>query len=66
MLALLNDNEIITFENDRYSDYVRQADIKYVNLNVAIKKVDSVRLCYAPLLRLPSVGASKKMMEEAC
>lgn len=52
MLALLNDNEIITFENDRYSDYVRQTVIKYVNLNVAIKKVDSVRLCYAPLLRL--------------
>ena len=68
LVNLLNNEELITFENGRFNDDIRQAVMKLVGLNVSIKKIDLViKAVLGTLtktnvdkLKLPSVGSQKK------
>ena len=73
LVNLLNNEELITFENGRFNGDIRQAVMKLVGLNVSIKKIDLViKAVLGTLtktnvdeLKLPLVGSRKKMVEEA-
>ena len=73
MIDLLNEKGIVTFSNGRYSHEIRKCIMNLVGLNVSIKKVTEVIKVVlgnltnidADKMRLPSVGAKKRFLEQA-
>ena len=73
LVALLQNDTVVTFADGRYTDEIREVIMELVSLNVSINKVnDVIEVVLHTLskkdvskLRLPSDGCRKRIMEEA-
>ena len=71
LIALLEDREVQTFQNGRYTNELREVIMELVSLNVSMNKMNDVISCVVRKLgnkeigRLPSAGMKARLMHEA-
>ena len=73
VIDIVNSEEVVTFQNGRFTNEIRRTVMELVSLNVSINKISEViKVVLGTLtntntsnLRLPSDGARKKIVEEA-
>jgi len=71
LIDILNDDEIVTFENGRYCDEVRETIMELLSLNVSMNKVNDVihtviqKLTKKSVGRLPSNAVKSRLLLEA-
>ncbi|XP_065641561.1 uncharacterized protein LOC136073625 isoform X1 [Hydra vulgaris] len=71
LVSLLDDDEVITFEDGRYSDDIRETIMKLLSMNVSINSVNEViivvlnKLAKKNISRLPSAAVKCRLMQEA-
>ena len=71
LIALLEDEEIVTFQNGRYCDEIREVIMELLSLNVSMNKVNDVirvviqKLAKKDVGKLPSAGVKSRLMQEA-
>lgn len=71
LIDILNDDEIVTFENGRYYDEVRETIMELLSLNVSMNKVNDVirtviqKLTKKSVGRLPSNAVKSRLLLEA-
>ena len=71
LVSLLQDDEIITFQNGRYCDDIRETIMELLNLNVSMNKVNDViklvlkNLAGKEVERLPSNAVKSRLLIEA-
>ena len=71
LIAILQDDEIVTFENGRYCNDIREVIMELVSLNVSMAKVNEVikvvlkKLAKKNVSHVPSVGTKSRFMLEA-
>ena len=70
-VTLLQDVEVVTFQDGKYCDDVREVVMKLLSLNIGVNKVDDVikvvlrKLAKKEVTRLPSTGTKCRLMQEA-
>ena len=70
-IDLLNDDEIVTFENGKYCDELRETIMELLSLNVSMNKVNEViktvinKLTNKSIGRLPSNAVKSRLLVEA-
>ena len=68
LLSLLEDDNVVTFEDGRYTNDIREVIMKLLSLNVSMKKVNSVikvvleGLAKKKVDRLPSAGVQTRIL----
>ena len=71
LIALLQDDEIVTFQDGKYCNDVREVIMELLSLNVSMGKVNDVikvvlaKLAKKNVNRLPSSGLKSRLMSEA-
>ncbi|XP_047136822.1 centromere-associated protein E-like [Hydra vulgaris] len=71
LVSLLDDDEVITFEDGRYSDDIRETIMKLLSMNVSMNSVNEVikvvlnKLAKKNISRLPSAAVKCRLMQEA-
>nr|XP_047144798.1 uncharacterized protein LOC124818272 [Hydra vulgaris] len=71
LVSLLDDDEVITFEDGRYSDDIRETIMKLLSMNVSTNSVNEVikvvlnKLAKKNISRLPSAAVKCRLMQEA-
>ena len=71
LVTLLQDDEVVTFQDGKYCDDVREVVMKLLSLNVDVNKVDDVikvvlrKLAKKEVTSLPSTGTKCRLMQEA-
>ena len=71
LISLLEDSEIVTFQDGRFSNDIREVIMELLSLNVSMAKVNEVikvvitKLAKKTIGRLPSVGSRTRIMGEA-
>ncbi|XP_066927180.1 ERC protein 2-like [Clytia hemisphaerica] len=70
-VALLQDDEVVTFHDGRYCNEIREVIMQLLQLNVSMKNIDAVIKCVLKKLankdiqKLPSTGVKYRLQEEA-
>ncbi|XP_065656137.1 uncharacterized protein LOC136081830 [Hydra vulgaris] len=71
LVSLLDDDEVITFEDGRYSDDIQETIMKLLLMNVSMNSVNEVikvvlnKLAKKNISRLPSAAVKCRLMQEA-
>ena len=71
LIELVNDEEIVTFENGKYTDGVRETIMELLALNVSMNKVNNVirtvvkKLTNKAIGRLPANAVKSRILVEA-
>ena len=55
LVAILQDDEIVTFQNGRYCNEIREVIMELVSLNVTVKKVNVIKCVLSKNYKSPSI-----------